>query len=122
MKKIRIQVYDKFNGKCAYSGTDLQADWQIDHKEPKRNGGDNSIDNLLPAQKIINHYKRALSLEQFRILWLGGLHKRLPKLPKNPRTANGQKRKNYLLTIAELFNISAENPFNGKFYFERTLE
>lgn len=118
MRKIRMKIYDKFNGKCAYSGTDLQSDWQIDHKDPKRNGGRNDIDNLLPAQKIINHYKRALSLEQFRVLWLGGLHKRLNKLPKNPRTSNGLKRKNYLLKISELFGITADKPFSGIFYFE----
>ena len=29
----REKVYNKFNGKCAYTGTPLESDWQIDHME-----------------------------------------------------------------------------------------
>jgi len=111
-------IYNKYNGLCAYSGTPLEPDWQIDHITPKRHNGKNNIDNLVPCQKIINHYKRALDIEDFRKLWLGGLHKRLSKLPKNPRTENGQKRKDYLLSIANYFNVTPDKPFSGKFYFE----
>lgn len=111
-------IKNKYGGKCAYSGTDLLDDWQVDHIIPKRLGGTDDTDNLMPVQRIINHYKRALSLDDFRNLWLGGLHKRLKKLPKNPRTENGQKRKDYLLTVANLFGITETKPFNGKFYFE----
>jgi hypothetical protein len=70
------------------------------------------------VQRIINHYKRALALEEFRVLRLGGLHKRLAKLPKNPRTEKGKRRKQYLLDVATYFGIESNKPFSGVFYFE----
>lgn len=33
-KDIRQKVYDKFGGKCAYCGCELQKGWHIDHAEP----------------------------------------------------------------------------------------
>lgn len=33
---LRQQVYDKFNGKCAYTGLPLEDDWQVDHMHSKR--------------------------------------------------------------------------------------
>lgn len=33
-KKIREQVYNKFGGKCAYTGQPLDDKWQVDHAEP----------------------------------------------------------------------------------------
>ena len=110
----RQEVYNKYNGKCAYSGTDLKDDWQVDHIVPIVHGGTNDIDNLMPVQRIVNHYKRALTLKNFREWYLGGLHERLAKLPKNPRSENGIKKKQYLLDIAELFGIT-----DGMFYFEK---
>ena len=120
--KVKQQVYEKYNGKCAYSGTPLEDDWQVDHIIPIRHGGNSNMDNLFPAQKILNHYKRALTLEQFRTLWLGGLHKRLAKLPINPRTGKGMNRKNYLLKVAAYFGITKDKPFNGIFYFEKDVK
>ncbi len=117
-KKKRLEVYKKFNGLCAYSGTPLKDDWQVEHVLPKSRGGTDELQNLMPVQKIINHYKNSLNLEEFRELWLGGLHRRLKKLPKNPRTERSKKRKAYLLEVAELFNIAPDKPFSGVFYFE----
>lgn len=120
----REQIYNKFNGLCAYSGTPLKDDWQVDHMCPKIYfeitglEGMDDISNLMPVQRIINHYKRSLTLEEFRSWYLGGLHDRLKKLPKNPRTEKSIKRKAYLLKVAELFDIKPDKPFNGKFYFE----
>lgn len=119
-KELREQVYNKYDGLCAYSGTRLEDDWQPDHLVPIRNGGTNDIENLMPCQKILNHYKRALTLEMFRVNWLGGLHKRIPKLPKKPRTEKGKKRKAYMLKLARYFNITPDKPFGGSFYFEIT--
>jgi hypothetical protein len=118
MKADRHAIYKKFNGRCAYSGTCLESDWEIDHLIPRRHCGKDNTENLVPAQKIINHYKRALDLEDFRKLWLGGLHLRLSKLPKKPRTAKGHKRKAYLLEVARLFGITPDKPFSGVFFFE----
>ena len=78
-----------------------------------------TIENMFPCQKIINHYKGSLPLNTFRTWYLGGLHERLKKLPKNPRTEKGQKRKDYLLKVAGYFGITPDKPFEGKFYFEK---
>lgn len=124
-EKDKEIIKNKFGGKCAYTGRNLADDWQIDHKISQRlfkigkeKGNPNSIDNLYPSLKIVNHYKRALPLEVFRNWFLCELHERLKKLPRNPKTEKGIKRKKYLLAVAEVFGISEDKPFNGKFYFE----
>jgi 5-methylcytosine-specific restriction endonuclease McrA len=130
-KKDREIIRNKFQGKCAYSGTELKDDWQVDHKISKAEFHNiifkgcpidyseiNDINNLVPCQRIINHYKRALPLDTFRTWFLGGLHERLKKLPRNTKVEKSRKRKAYLLEVASLFDITEEKPFNGKFYFE----
>lgn len=124
-KKIRQQVYDKCNGLCAYTGKPLGDSWQVDHIIPQYkydyslvSGNKNDISNLLPAIKIINHYKRGQDLEQFRE-YIKTLHLRINKLPKNTKDAKAVKRKAYLLEVAELFGITKDNSFDGVFYFEK---
>jgi hypothetical protein len=126
-KKIREQVYAKFGGLCGYTGTPLESDWQIDHIEPviRRPGigtvfeNRDVIENMIPTQKIINHYKRNWSLSQFRNWILKDLHIRLKKKPKNPKTEKSRKQKEYLFKVASYFGITEEIPFSGKFYFEK---
>ena len=57
----RERIYNKFGGLCAYSGTPLESDWQIDHVKPVvRNWFSNDMvfkkddceDNMVPVQKI----------------------------------------------------------------------
>ena len=115
-------VYEKYGGRCAYTGTPLEDDWQVDHIIPKAQGGTDEIENLLPAQRIVNHYKRCLDNETFKTWLLGGLHERLKKLPKNPRTERGMRHKAYMLEVAGLFGIEPDKPFCGKFYFEGNLD
>ena len=126
-KKDREIIKQKFGGKCAYTGTELKDDWQVDHVEPLiRNWWTNTVmfednhklDNMFPVQKIVNHYKGSLDLETFRNWYLGGLHERLKKLAKNPKVEKSRKKKAYLLEVASLFGISEDVPFSGKFYFE----
>jgi hypothetical protein len=133
-KEIREKIFNKFNGLCAYSGKPLDCDWQVDHVTPKCsviwgqpkeirlklgvNYNLNDFDNLLPTIKIINHYKRSFDLEGFRTYMLG-FHLRLAKLPKNTNVLKTKKRKEYMFKIAELFEITTEKPFGGKFYFEK---
>lgn len=126
-KKEREIIKNKFGGKCAYTGTDLKDDWQVDHVKPIIrnwwNGTcvfekDHNLENMVPCQKIVNHYKGSLDLETFRTWYLGGLHERLRKLPKNPIAQKSIKKKAYLLEVANLFGISEDKPFSGKFYFE----
>ena len=126
-KKDREIIKQKFGGRCAYSGTTLEDDWQVDHVEPIiRNWWTNTamnetahdVENMFPVQKIVNHYKGSLDLETFRAWYLGGLHERLKNLPKNPKVKKSIKRKAYLLEVAQLFEIEIDKPFSGTFYFE----
>lgn len=132
-KADRQRIFDKYGGKCAYSGKELPQDWQVDHIEPKRSWmfmlvddkgnkphNPNDMSNLIPTLKILNHYKRRKNLEEWR-KYLLTLHERLKKLPKKTMRAKTTKRKAYLLEVAGHFGITAETPFCGVFYFE-TIE
>lgn len=128
MKK-RDRIYQKYNGLCAYSGTPLEDDWQIEHINPvvrnwwtdtKIFPENDNEENMVPVQKIINHYKHSYDLEEYRKL-LSGLHLRLKKVAKNPYTEKGKKRKEYILKVAAYFGITEDKPFTGKFYFETIL-
>lgn len=126
-QKKRQQVFLKFGGLCAYTGKPLDLHtWQVDHICPQRHykwfqpstvGSCHDIENLLPALRIINHYKRALDLEGFRHYILT-LHTRLKKLPKKTVVPATARRKAYLLEVAELFGVTEDKPFSGVFYFE----
>jgi len=127
-KKDRETIRMKFGGKCAYTGTELKPDWQVDHVKPvRRNWTTNTaehpdahnLDNMVPVQRIVNHYKNSLELELFRTWLLGGLHERLKKVPKNPKSEKSKRRKEYILEVAGLFNIDCSTPFSGRFYFEK---
>ena len=125
-KQLRQQVYNKFNGLCAYTGKPLGYDWQVDHVEPQchyrwhqiENGDKDDISNLLPAIKIVNHYKRGKNLDLFRKSMLT-FHIRLKKLPKKTQLKRTEKRIIYMKTISDLFDITVDKPFSGKFYFEK---
>lgn len=132
-KKLRQQVYEKYSGRCAYTGKPLGDKWQIDHMKSKQRHfywytGEkeytaykkevDSIENLAPTFGIINHYKRSRDLETFRIFMMS-FHNRLAKLQKKTLVEKTRKRKEYLYAVAELFDITPDKPFCGKFYFER---
>lgn len=123
----RERIFQKFGGLCAYSGTPLESDWQIEHIEPVERHPftgimfkpeNNKEENLVPVQKIINHYKHSIDLETYRTWLLGGLHDRLKKLPKKTKNPKAIKRKEYLQKVAAYFGISEEKPFSQVFYFE----
>lgn|SRR5574343_203022 len=137
-KTTRKAVFEKYSGLCAYTGKPLGDDWQIDHViskkkheylcwQKKRNDPDfnypeelkkaDDICNLMPTCRIVNHYKRELDLEGFR-LHMKDFHKRLAKLPKNTRVPATERRKQYMYTLADLFGIESDKPFSGVFYFE----
>lgn len=125
-KKDREIVKHKFGCRCAYTGTELMDDWQVDHVNPIRRNwwtntamleGNHKIANMLPVQRVVNHYKHSMDLEQFRE-FMEGFHLRIAKLPKNPMVQKSIKRKAYMLEIARLFDITPEKPFSGMFWFE----
>ena len=136
-KQQRQAVRDKFDGKCAYTGKDLGDDWQVDHvvsqfkfgytlwgkckdreEYEERKKEVHHINNLFPALKIVNHYKRSLDLEGFR-RYMTDFHKRLAKLPKTTRVPATERRIAYMNNIADAFDITVDKPFSGLFYFER---
>lgn len=121
-RALREQVRNKYGGLCAYTGKPLDDIWQVDHMIPLayfgwRDGDPNHIDNLVPALRIVNHYKRALTVDGFRRYPLT-LHDRLKRLPKNPKVDKSVNRKRYLFEVADLFGITPDKPFSGNFYFE----
>ncbi|MFW5982983.1 MAG: HNH endonuclease [bacterium] len=126
-KKQRQIIKEKYNNRCAYSGTLLEDDWEVDHVIPivhktlllENPDKVDNIKNKVPVQKLINHYKRGLSLEEFRSWYLGKLHERFKKLPKNPYAEKSINRKKYLQKIANYFGITPDKPFSGEFYFEK---
>ena len=106
-KPLRIRVHDKYDGHCAYCGKSIEyIDMQVDHIDPHHlNPKRNDFNNLNPSCRRCNHYKRALSLEDFRKIWLGKLHERLAK--------------QYKVKVALDYGIITLKPFDGKFYFEK---
>lgn len=50
MNKKRQIIFDKYNGKCAYCGCELQKLWHIDHIEPivRRLRSDGKIMDEIP--------------------------------------------------------------------------
>ncbi len=123
-KTDREIVRTKFGGLCAYTGTPLKDDWQVDHVTPKYlfkdgyiEGNPDDIKNLIPCQKIINHYKRGFDLEGFR-KYMTNFHVRLSKLPKKTMVEATKRRIKYMNEIADSFQISVDKPFCGLFYFE----
>jgi len=124
----RELVLAKYNGRCAYSGTILERDWQIDHWMPIGRIGWNeiyrhpereNIDNLVPAQKLINHHKKNLLPEEYKHKKLKNLHKFLLELPRQSYSERQIRRKNYYLQIADYFDIRIDKPFDMSFYYEK---
>ena len=107
-KKIREAVYNKYNGHCAYCGRLIEyKDMQVDHFIPKRNGEKEMVDdfeNLMPACRACNHYKRAHDLETFR--------RYIEEIPD-------KLSDNYIYKIGVLFGLIEEKRQSVKFYFEK---
>lgn len=113
-KSVREKIYNKFEGRCAYCGKAMEyKQMQVDHYYPqckarfylKRFGIDvHSEDNLMPACRRCNHYKRAATPKQFKTL-MKTLHERLEAI--------------YILKVAVDFGMATIQPFDGLFYFEK---
>lgn len=111
-KKIRQQIYDKYNGRCAYCGCELEyKNMQVDHIEAVRiaeyhgKEPDNSIENYNPACRSCNFYKATFDLEEFRKNIESSLVKRL------------RRDFNYKMLIK--YGMIHEDIKPVKFYFER---
>ncbi len=132
-KKDRELIYNKYGGRCAYCGDELDATFQVDHAVSKQywfyfNTKDplavNDMSNLMPSCKECNHYKRCKCVESmgmnigFRAYMLS-FHKRLARLPKKTIRPKTERTKLYMNTIARKYNIAIDKPWDGIFYFEK---
>lgn len=116
-KVVRQLVYEKYNGHCAYCGCemeykDMQVDhlipiapwqpyWEINQKDP------NDIENLMPACRTCNHYKRADSLEAFR--------RKIETIPI-------KLGREYIYKVGVKYGFFDDSRRKVKFYFEKTTD
>lgn len=107
-KTVRQTVYEKYGGRCAYCGRQIAyKDMQVDHFVAKRGwteNGSDEISNLMPACRMCNHYKRANSLETFRIY--------IQEIPK-------KLRQNYIYKVGVAYGNVIENEKPITFFFEK---
>lgn len=105
-KSTRKIVYQKYNGRCAYCGCELEyKDMQIDHiRSVYWNNGDNEIDNLMPACRMCNFYKSTYSLEEFR---------------ERLQTLTERLEKTFIYRLAKKYGIVEEHKKPIRFYFEK---
>lgn len=115
-KEQRQQVYEKYNGHCAYCGCELEyKDMQVDHLIPLRNWDGSKtedelwhMNNLMPSCRLCNHYKRGNSLEIFR-----------EQIEKIPFKLN---RDNYIYKVGVKYGIIMPKECKILFYFEKLYE
>lgn len=108
-KAQRMKVYDKYNGHCAYCGKEIAyKDMQVDHLIPlngcNRCGAD-EFENLMPACRRCNHYKRANSLEGWRRM--------IEEIPYK------LERDSYIYKVGIDYGLVEPKPKKVAFYFER---
>ena len=110
-KIIRQQVYEKYNGHCAYCGCELDIkDMQVDHIESVLRAQslhkvvDNSIDNFNPACRMCNFYKGTSTIDEFR-----------RKILHLERTA----LISFPVRLAQKYGIVQVKEWDMKFYFEK---
>lgn len=113
-KKVRLEVYEKYDKHCAYCGKLLEyKDMQVDHlipvqRERFKKYSEEEIEcfkNYMPACRRCNHYKRSSSLEAFR--------KMIEEIPTK------LYRDNYIYKVGLDYGIvSAKDKPKIKFYFE----
>lgn len=108
-KKDRMLIYNKFGGHCAYCGIEMEyKDMQVDHVVPLEGWskqGSDTLDNMFPACRSCNHYKRARTLEGWRRI-----------LEKTPQTL---ERDCYTYRQAVKFGTVTPTPKKIVFYFEK---
>ena len=104
--KERKQIYDMFDGRCAYCGTEVTfRGMQVDHKKPLYAGGSDDIENMFPACRSCNHYKSTRDIEKFRT-YLQGIPARL-------------MRDNIAYQVGARFGIVKSDDEPVEFYFEK---
>ena len=105
-KSIRLKVYEKYNGHCAYCGCKLELkDMQVDHiVSVYWYSGANDIENYNPACRMCNFYKSTMTIEDFR-KQLGKLLSKLEKV--------------FIFRLAKKYGVIQEVEKPIVFYFEK---
>ena len=114
-KRIRQQLYEKYNHRCAYCGCELEyKNMQVDHIKSVYVHNDighdmteaemYDISNLLPACRQCNFYKDTFSLETFRSRLSTVMMENL--------------RKGFTYRLALKVGLIEEHDKNIQFYFE----
>ena len=117
-KKKRIQVYEKYQGHCAYCGCELEyKDMQVDHIKSVYLHNDYNddmtedelydISNLMPACRMCNFYKSEGDIEQLR-------NRLSDELIRN-------MRKPFDYRLALKYGLIQENIHPIIFYFEESV-
>ena len=111
-KAVRLEVFKKCNGHCAYCGCILEyKDMQVDHVIPLNGWSEQGVDsfeNMLPACRSCNHYKSRSTLENFR--------KMIEAMPDT------LMRDSVTYKNAVRFGLVIPNKHPIKFYFEKDME
>lgn len=103
--EIRRAVYEKYGGRCAYCGKQIEySEMQVDHLKPVRLGGVDTYENYMPTCRSCNHYKRANSLESWREM--------LEKIPE-------KLEKEYIYRVGLRFGLVEPKLKKIVFYFEQ---
>lgn len=113
-KIVRQLIYNKYNGKCAYCGCQLNNKFNIDHIIPlKRNmksivKGENIISNYNPSCISCNCSKSTYDLET----WRNELKLKVKRL----------NRDSSQYVISKRFGLITENEIDVTFYFEKIIK
>lgn len=101
----RQKVLEKYNGHCAYCGCEITLKtMQVDHRIPKRSGGKDNMENLIPSCRLCNHYKRGGNPNYLR-----GLLVDMKKKLEN----------SYIFRVAQKYGMINWKDWDGVFYFEK---
>jgi len=126
-KAMRLKVYEKYHGHCAYCGKEIQMkEMQVDHITPvmwsyygsKRqleeiqqmvaDGKMDSLDNYMPSCRSCNYYKGMGDIEALR-------QRILTQLDHTCRSS-------FQVRLAMQYGMIEYKPWDGKFYFEKQKE
>jgi hypothetical protein len=110
-------IFDKYGGKCAYCGCELQKGWHVDHIEAhwhnmtleecekyKLKKGADTLENSNPSCPRCNRWKDTFTIEKFR----EELQKQCERL----------QRDSSAYRMAKDYGLIKETGVKVKFYFE----
>ena len=112
-KKTRIEVYNKYNGHCAYCGKEIEyKDMQLDHMIPRQRERFKRyteeeiecFENYMPSCRRCNHSKRSYSLENYR--------KFVEEIPRK------LEERNYIYKVGLDYKLIEPHKHKVIFYFE----